>query len=93
MTLGAKSIAQQAVQREPLYVSDSELIELLNVPEKTMREALRALDLMGGRHSGFPQKNKLMGNRRHWPSVKTYFERQEANKVVSSPQRRRGHAE
>jgi hypothetical protein len=59
-----------------LFVTDAELIRRLGVPEKIARGALRALDNMGGRHSGFPQKNKLWGNRRYWPAVRQYFDAQ-----------------
>jgi hypothetical protein len=63
-------------KRRGLFVTDAELIRRLGVPEKIARGALRALDNMGGRHSGFPQKNKLWGNRRYWPAVRQYFDAQ-----------------
>lgn len=56
------------------FVTDAELIERLNVPEKIAREAIRALDA-DPRKSGFPQKQKLWGNRRYWPAVKAYLHR------------------
>lgn len=56
-----------------LFVTDIELIERLDVPEKIAREALRALDKTPG--SGFPPKQKLWGDRRYWPAVLAFFDR------------------
>jgi|GEM_PF-3486551 len=56
------------------FVTDAELIERLNVPEKIAREAIRALDA-DPRRSGFPQKQKLWGNRRHWRSILRWLEK------------------
>jgi hypothetical protein len=82
--------AATIAEPETLWVTDAELIRRMGVPEKVARDALRALD---AQRSGFPQKNKLWGNRRHWPSVKAYFERQEALKMAALPQRRLRHVE
>lgn len=62
----------RAKKRGGLYVTDAELIEKLGVPEKLAREALHALD--HDRRSGFPRKQALWGNRRHWPSVEKWCE-------------------
>lgn len=59
-------------KRGGLYVTDTEMIEKLNVPEKIAREAIHALD--HDRRSGFPRKQPLWGNRRHWPSVEKWCE-------------------
>jgi hypothetical protein len=48
-----------------LFVTDAELIRRTGVPEKVARE----------KHRGFPQKQKLWGNRRYWPAVKQWFDR------------------
>jgi hypothetical protein len=61
-------------EKDKLFVSDAELIRLMGVPEKIGRAALQVLD--ANKASGFPRKQKLWGDRRHWPSVKAYFERQ-----------------
>lgn len=66
---------RESDQKHPgLFVTDAELIRRLGVPEKIARDALRALDAQRG--SGFPQKNKLWGNRRYWPAVRQYFDAQ-----------------
>ena len=59
--------------RETLYITDAELIRRMGVPEKVAREAIRMMDL-DPRKSGFPQKDKLWGNRRYWPAVKDYLD-------------------
>jgi hypothetical protein len=61
-------------ERDTLYVTDAELIRRMGVPEKIAREAIRALDA-NHRVSGFPQKQKLFGDRRYWPACKAYFDR------------------
>jgi hypothetical protein len=65
-----------------LWVTDAELIRRLGVPEKTVRENLRMFDAKPG--SGFPQKQKLWGNKRYWPAVKTYFDAQYGVKIAVS---------
>lgn len=57
---------------ETLFVTDAELIRRLGVPERDMRVAIRTLD--HNPRSGFPQKQKLFGDRRYWPAVKAYFD-------------------
>ena len=59
--------------RDTLYITDEELIRRLGVPRKAMRAALHMYD--HDLSKGFPQKQKLFGNRRYWPAVKAYFER------------------
>jgi len=56
-----------------LFVTDAELIRRTGVPERVARAALHALDRE--KHRGFPQKQKLWGNRRYWPAVKQWFDR------------------
>ena len=58
-------------ERRGLWVTDAELIRRSGVPEKIMREALKAFD--ADRNSGFPQKKKLYGDRRYWPAVQEYW--------------------
>lgn len=71
--------------RETLWVTDAEMIRRMGVPEKTARAAIRALDSMRG--SGFPQKQKLWGDRRYWPHVKAYFDRTNGLKMDAPPRR------
>ena len=59
--------------KDTLYITDAELIRRMGVPEKIAREAIRMLD--ADRRSGFPQKQKLWGDRRYWPAVKAYLDR------------------
>jgi hypothetical protein len=75
--------APETIEREKdkLWVSDAELIRRMGVPEKTARETLRVLDT---KRAGFPQKQKLWGDRRYWPAVKAYFDRLYGAKVDAS---------
>lgn len=60
-------------RQETLYVTDAELIRRLGVPERTARAALAFLDANPNR--GFPKKIGLWGNRRYWPAVVAYLDR------------------
>lgn len=71
-------------EKDKLWVTDAELIRRMGVPEKTAREALRMLD---AQRSGFPQKQKVWGDRRYWPAVQAYFDRQYGG-MLTQPQRR-----
>jgi len=55
-----------------LFVADTEMIHRLGVPERAAYAALHMLDR--DKHRGFPQKQKLWGNRRYWPAVKQWFD-------------------
>jgi hypothetical protein len=68
-------------EKEKLWVKDSELIRRLGVPDKVGYETLRMLD---SKRTGFPQKQKLWGDRRYWPAVKAYFDRLYGAKVDAS---------
>lgn len=57
---------------DKLYVNDTELIAKLGIPEKRARAILRELDR---RPTGFPRKQKLLGDRRYWPAVQAYLDR------------------
>jgi hypothetical protein len=57
---------------DKLFVTDAEMIRRLGLPEKAARAAM--LDLK--RDSEFPPKQALWGNRRYWPAVKAWFDRQ-----------------
>lgn len=56
---------------ETLFVTDAELIRRLGVPEKKARRLIQTLDQ---KKAGFPQKQKLWGDRRYWPDVKAYLD-------------------
>jgi len=68
-------------KRGGLFVTDAELIEKLNVPEKIAREAIKALD---AQRSGFPQKQRLWGDRRYWPAVRAYLDAICGGKLITS---------
>jgi hypothetical protein len=63
---------ERVAKRGGLFVTDAELIERLGVPEREARAALQMLDTTRG--TGFPQKQKLWGNRRYWPAIKAWFD-------------------
>lgn len=67
-----------------LWITDAELIRRSGVPEKVMRPVLRRMD--EDRRSGFPQKNRLYGNRRYWPAVQAYWAKQAG---LTNPQERK----
>jgi hypothetical protein len=71
-------------ETETIWVTDAELIRRSGVPEKIMRENLRAFDA-NPRQFGFPPKQKLFGDRRHWPSVKAYFAKYSGGTMASQP--------
>jgi hypothetical protein len=62
-------------EKDKLWVTDAELIRRLGVPEKIARETLRMLDRQ---QNAFPAKEKIWGDRRYWPAVLAYFDRQYA---------------
>ena len=73
-----------------LWVTDAELIRRIGVPEKIARQAIRMLD--ENRASGFPQKQKLWGDRRYWPAVKDYLDHTNGLNIEASPPRRQANA-
>lgn len=71
---------------DTLYITDAELIRRMGVPEKIARSRIRLLD--DKKEPGWPQKSKLWGDRRYWPAVKAYLDRQNGLKIeVSQPMR------
>jgi hypothetical protein len=68
------SDAAHTETRETLYITDAELIRRMGVPEKVARQTIRILDKDRG--SGFPKKQAAWGNRRYWPAVKAFLDRQ-----------------
>jgi len=79
--------APATIEREKakLWVTDAELIRRMGVPEQQAREALRMLD---AKQTGFPRKQKLWGDRRYWPDVKAYFDREYGRNIEAASQRR-----
>lgn len=78
--------AHAADTRETLYITDAELIRRMGVPEKIARDAIRTMD--ANPRNGFPQKQKLWGDRRYWPAVKAYLDRTNGLKMDVSEHRR-----
>jgi hypothetical protein len=72
----APSPETRDTEKDKLFVTDAEMIRRLGVPEKHARAAIFMLDRR--RDSGFPPKIALWGNRRYWPAVKAWFDRQYA---------------
>lgn len=75
-------------KRGGLFVTDQELIERWNVPEKIARDALHFFDRDNGKATGFPQKITLLGNRRYYPAVEAYLEAAFGFKIEASQVRR-----
>jgi hypothetical protein len=59
-------------EKEKLWITDSELVRWMGVPEKQAYETLRMLD---AKPCGFPRKQKLYGDRRYKPAVRAYFDK------------------
>lgn len=71
-------------KRGGLFVNDTELIELLGVPEKEARRTIAMLDR--DRKSGFPPKQKHWGDRRYKPAVMKWLDATGGLKI-EAPQR------
>lgn len=80
-------MSDAALDRDTLYVTDAELIRRLGVPERSARAAIAYLD-EHPRH-GFPKKQKMWGDRRYWPAVVAFLDRN-SGLTVTPPQPKRG---
>jgi hypothetical protein len=60
-------------EADTLFVTDAEMIRRFGVPEKIARHTVRQMDAK--RVAGWPQKQALWGNRRYWPAVVAYLDR------------------
>jgi len=67
------------------FVTDHELVELLGVPWDVLKYILLELD---SKHTGFPRKQKLWGDRRYWPAIEKWLDRQNGLNIELSPVRR-----
>ena len=65
-------LVDEAAQRRTLFVTDAELIRRLGVPERLGRALIREFD---DKNPTFPKKQKLWGDRRYWPAVKTWLDK------------------
>ncbi len=83
MSLPAPDTLQR--EKDKLWVTDAELIRRMGVPEKQAREALRMLD---SKPSGFPKKQKLWGDRRYWPAVEAFFDKEYGLRLADASTRR-----
>lgn len=72
--LDALKDALLALRPQTLFVTDTEMIRRIGVPDKIARAAIRALD--ENPRSRFPQKSALWGNRRYWPAIEDWFQKQ-----------------
>lgn len=70
---------------QTIWVTDAELIRRSGIPEKQCRQNLRALD--ANPLSGFPKKDPLWGNRRHWPTVQKYWQKRADSALEAQPAR------
>jgi hypothetical protein len=84
--------APETIDREQskLYITDAELIRRLGVPEKIARAVIQELDDKA-KQTGFPQKQKLWGDRRYWPAVKAYLDRTNGLTIDAPQPRRQRH--
>lgn len=82
--LHAHADTPEPIRKE--WVTDAELIRRSGVPREIMRRVLRAMD--ANPRSGFPRKDKLWGNKRHWPTVQAYWKEEQRRKMEASHTRR-----
>lgn len=52
------------------FVTDTEMLERLNLPQKVGKPAIAVLDRMD---PTFPKKDPLFGGRRYMPAVRAWF--------------------
>ena len=85
--------------RETLWITDAELIRRIGVPEKIARSRLLFFDSKP--QYQFPRKSKMWGNRRYWPAVKAFFDKNqgmvapgavERDTMKAPPPRSKAHA-
>ena len=69
--LGWPKNDRPAAPQEGLFVSDVELYRRLGVGPRTGKIAVRALE-----PAGFPEKDRLWGNKRYWPAVRVFLDHQ-----------------
>lgn len=72
--------------RETLWITDAELIRRIGMPEKIARARIRFLDSKP--QYQFPRKSRFWGNRRYWPAVKDFFDKNSAKEVPEATDRR-----
>ena len=64
-----------------MYLSDSEIRERLNIPEKRWRPAVQHFE-----RQGFPRVDPLIG-KRYWPAVETWLlQRYSGNPLLRTPE-------
>lgn len=85
--LDALKDALITLRPQTLFVTDTEMIRRIGVPEKIARAAIRVLD--ENPHSGFPKKSELWGNRRYWPAVEVWFREQQDLDASPDPRKPR----
>jgi hypothetical protein len=85
--LDALKDALLALRPKTLYVTDTEMIRRIGVPEKIARAAIRALD--ENPYNTFPKKSAVWGNRRYWPAVEVWFREQHDFEMRSEPKKPR----
>lgn len=86
---GAATKRQRSKHGIGKFVTDLELCEYLGVPPDTARPVLAMLDR--DPRSGFPQKQKVWGDRRYLPSVNQWLENQYGLKISASVNRMERH--
>jgi hypothetical protein len=70
-------------ERDKLYLTDAELIRRLGVPERLARPTIQQLESK----ANFPKRQALWGNRRYWPAVKAYLDRQNGLNLAPTQER------
>ena len=77
---------EKSSENNGLWVADAEIIRRLGVSEKTGYAAIHRLE---NSSLGFPEKSKVWGNKRYWPAVKDFFDREYGLKSSGSTPRSR----
>lgn len=83
----AHSLDRQPIDRfETLWVTDKEMIARLGMPAREAKQLIHEFDR--DPRQGFPQKQKLYGDRRYWPAIRAFFDALYQPKIKVSPIRR-----
>lgn len=68
-------------EKDKLYLTDAELYRRLGVPRQTAAPVIQVLE----DKQGFPKRQKLWGNRRYWPAVKAWLDRNNGLQSAGHP--------
>lgn len=75
-------------EKDKFFVTDAELCRKLGVPEHIARTTIDFYEAK----AGFPPKEKMWGDRRYWPAVQAWLDRQHGLTIPLDQPRRIANA-